>query len=329
MTGPGLVLVALVGAVVLAACGSGVEVTASASSVPTTTPAPTTSSTVPAPVEPPPEVVLLSGLRGSDGHLLRLHPAVGDVQHLTNTLRTTMEVAAGFRIERLSMEVEIDQTVEVTHVYGDQAIIYETTIDRYELVSSEGLPPGTEAQMDDLSDTYTGLTSTVQVDSRGQVHEAQIDPIVVESAPEELRPMMQQMVRQLGSTSLVFPEERVAVGATWRVESPIELIGVDLGQVANYRLVAADDDAYELVVSFDESSSRPGVIEMPGVPAGAAAVDHYAVDGEMTVNGAFTHVLPSRTSGTLSSDASFVIHDPSGDVSLDQSQDLRSASRSR
>lgn len=285
----------------VAACGSGVVVDEGAASDATSTTV--AAEEIEIPVEPPPEVVVTRRVIG-DTRELRLHPAIGDVQSVELEQTTRQTVTEGLQRFETRTVIRAGQTFVVDRVLGDQ-FEYTSTFDTYEVVRAEGLPPAAIDDLDEVAEGFVGAQMNGRMDSRGRVVDLKMTAPV--GLPDEIRPMFVQMVESLRNASALFPDEAVGVGATWVVETPLEMNGLDLGQRTTYELVDLGEDDYVLEGTIEQTTDRPGSIEMPGVPAGAVSIAEYSVGGTVTIRGSFSHIQPGTNTGTATASADFEV----------------------
>lgn len=290
----------------LAACGSGVVVDEGAASDATSTTV--AAEEIEIPVGPPPEVVVTRRVIG-DTRELRLHPAIGDVQSVVLEQTSRQTVSEGLQRFETRTVVRAEQTFVVDRVLGDQ-FEYTATFDSFEVVRAEGLPPAAIDDLDEVAEGFVGTQATGRMDSRGRIVDLKMTAPL--GLPDEIETMLVQMTESLRNASALFPDEAVGVGATWVVETPLEMNGLDLGQLTTYELVELGEDDYVLEGTIEQTSDRPGSIDMAGVPAGAVSIVDYSVGGIITIRGSFSHIQPGTNTGTATASADFEVEAPDG-----------------
>lgn len=290
----------------LAACGSGVVVDERAASDATSTTV--AAQEIEIPVEPPPEVVVTRRVVGETREL-RLHPPIGDVQAVEFEQTTRQTVSEGLQRFETRTVIRAEQTFVVGRVLGDQ-FEYTSTFDAYEVVRAEGLPPAAVDDLDVVAEGFVGAQTTGRMDNRGRIVDLKMTAPL--GLPDEIRPLFIQMAESLRSGSALFPEEAVGVGATWVVETPLEMNGLDLGQRTTYELVALGEDDYVLEGTVEQTTRRPGSVDAAGVPAGAVSIADYTVGGTVTIRGSFSHVQPGTNTSTATASAEFEAQAPDG-----------------
>jgi hypothetical protein len=238
-------------------------------------------------------VQLLSG-GDPDGHLLRLTPSVGDTQDITMTMHMVQQITESGTTFETESTMRATMTTEVVEVDEHGEITYTTTIENYEVLDVQG--EATAADIQQGLDPMIGSIQHGRVDARGRPLE--VDFGLDDALDPTMGEMMDQLGDQLQQMGAPWPSDPVAVGATWRVDWPLELFGADLAIATTYELVSFDEGEYEIRLTFDQQPAAPGPADLPGLPPGSVTITHYAQSGTSTLAGTLDQVIPTRNAGT-------------------------------
>jgi hypothetical protein len=236
-------------------------------------------------------VQLLSG-GDPEGHLLRLTPSVGDTQDITMTMHMVQQVTESGTTVEFESTLRATMTTEVVEV--DEQGEIASTIENYEVLDVQG--GATAADIQQGLDPMIGTSQHGRVDAQGRPLETDFG--LDEALDPAMGEMMDQLGDQLQQMGAPWPADPVAVGATWRVDWPLELFGADMAIATTYELVSFDEGEYEIRLTIDQEPAAPGPADLPGLPPGSVTITHYAQSGTSTVTGSLDQIMPSRTAGT-------------------------------
>ncbi len=135
------------------------------------------------------------------------------------------------------------------------------------------------AVLEEMSKTFAQITrvkGTQVITNRGFILRSTFDATGVES--EQLKAIIDSMQQSMKQLSNPLPKEPVGVGAKWKVDYDVELMGMALKQSANYEVVAMDGRKLELKVTLSQEA-KDTKMALPGMP-GAAQVEVKEIDSK-------------------------------------------------
>ena len=136
---------------------------------------------------------------------------------------------------------------------------------------------------------FEGTSGTLSTTASGQLIEADL------MLPDDIDPVLSsfatQIEDQFRSITIPFPEEPVGVGASWTVQTDLELSGVTSEMDSTYTLEELRGDRYTLAVEI-EQTTEPGEIEGGGEILSGNSTGTGRVDGDLGA------LLPIRSEAT-------------------------------
>lgn len=171
----------------------------------------------------------------------------------TQTGRFTTEMSGSMLGgQSITVDFEMAMTTEVVEVDEDGGGTLQITFDSTEVLDA---PTGADfSTLDDL----VGVSYSQEFDADGELGDVElIDEGALTDAQREA---FDEFGAQAQAASVAFPEEAVAVGATWSEETEIESEGIEIPMTFEYELVALDAETYtlEMTASSDFSDEIQG-----------------------------------------------------------------------
>lgn len=253
----------------------------------------------------PAEVSLVSG-GDANGTVLRLSPEEGSVEHATLTF--TQELDQLWQSDppetnttRFSFAIGLEVTVVEVTDEGD--IVTNWVYDSVDLLDTSGYPAEVLPSVEDGLEQLEGLELTQTTDSQGR-------PLGMElSLPEGMDPTMETTMRQTAdqfqSFDSPFPTEPVSEGASWEVEYPVEVEGIEVVTSYLYTLTGLDGTHYGLTTEFTQSIETGQEVEVPGM--GPGILEEIEAEGSGTIEGDLSRVLPTESAMEMSTRQVFSI----------------------
>lgn len=154
--------------------------------------------------------------------------------------------------QSLTVDFEMALSSEVTEVDEDGGGVMQITFDSTEVLEA---PAGADlSTLDDL----VGVTYTQEFDADGELGD--IELVDEDELTDGQRDAFEEFGSQAQAASVTFPDEAVAVGATWSEETEIESEGIEIPMTFEYELVALDAEIYtlEMTATSDFSDEIDG-----------------------------------------------------------------------
>ncbi len=129
--------------------------------------------------------------------------------------------------------------------------------------------PGVQPQVADAVRTAlvgtVGMTGSSIVSSRGFNRDATI--AVPDSAPAQVRQMIDGFKQSLSSMTVPFPEEPVGVGAKWDVHQKLTMNGIRIDQVIHVELLERSGNIIKIRNTVEQNAPKQKA-NPPGMPPG-------------------------------------------------------------
>jgi hypothetical protein len=184
--------------------------------------------------------------------VLRLHPAAGDKQALS----LTMKIGKSFN-SKMSLDSIVKQ------VGDDGNITYTLVMNDLSMDDVPGMAPAAAEAMKAAFAAAKGMSGTGTVSSQGVSGELKLatanrnDPVL-----SQLGGQIQELVGQL---VVALPAEAVGVGAKWEIKSRIKVQGIPVDQTASYELVSLEGETLTVKGTKAENAANK-TIENPAMP---------------------------------------------------------------
>lgn len=197
---------------------------------------------------------------------LRLKPILNLKEKLKMTMTMDMTMAVDGQIMpkldpvpiEMIMDLEVKQIQENGDIYADFAYS-EVNID-----NNSNLPPELVENIRSSLKQIIGLKGSFVIDDRGNNKEVKF--VMPESMNSNYKQMFEQMIDSLKGISSPLPSEEVGIGAQWQVSNSLNLNGINLNQVAVYKLSNLEETSLALDITLQQQA-EPQPINLPGQPA--------------------------------------------------------------
>ncbi|HSY17658.1 MAG TPA: DUF6263 family protein [Candidatus Acidoferrales bacterium] len=197
--------------------------------------------------------------------VLRLHPAVGDRQTMSMTMKMGMEMTTGGSampaMDIPAMLMTMDVAVKDISATGD--ITYEMVFTDATVASDASVAPAMAAAMKSSLAGMRGMTGTGKISTQGIV--SGVEMKLPAGADPQLSQTMGQMKDSFSSSATALPEEAVGPGAKWECQTRVKSQGMTIDQTINYELVSLDGDRLILRSTILQNAANQK-IESPAMP---------------------------------------------------------------
>lgn len=197
--------------------------------------------------------------------VLRLHPAVGDKQTMTMTLKMTMGMSAGGKIMP-AMDLPailMTMTTEVKDVSANGDASYDIAFDNASVAPDTNTPPTVAAAMKASLANLNNITASGKISAQGMNLGVQMN--VPSDASPQLSQTLEQMKSSLSSSSTPLPNDAVGPGAKWQYTSQIKSQGMTMRQTATFELVSVDGDKVTLQSTITQNAANQKM-QNPAMP---------------------------------------------------------------
>ena len=260
--------------------------TASASASAVTTVVATSGPVVASPAAPPAAkspVKLLDA--GSEPRtVLRLHPAAGDKQAVTMTMKMGMDMsAAGKQMPATDLPAMImSMDVAVKDIATDGDITYEMVFNNADIAAGIITLPAVATAMKTGLASINGMTGTGKMSNCGIVKSVEMK--MPATAAPQISQTLDQMKDSFSSSATPLPEEAVGPGAKWEYKTRLKSQGMNIDQTITCELVSVDGDVLNLHSTLTQNAANQKISNpaMPGLKMDLT---------KMTGNGTITTVL--------------------------------------
>lgn len=218
---------------------------------------------------------VISVLGAGEGETIELPVAyeAGQTASSSATFDTSIDISGGGTDETVSFAFRLDLTATVAEVDEDGGAVVNSTIDGAEWIEQ---PDGLE---DDLVANLVGLTYAETYDASGATESREL--VDDEGLSEDQRQAADEFLGQSESVAFAFPDDPVAVGATWTSEATVNSNGVEIPATYQYELVALDDESFTIELTYDS----PVDTEVDGTDVSGR------INGSGTITGAVDNPL--------------------------------------
>ena len=188
--------------------------------------------------------------------VLRLHPAAGDKQAVTMTMKMGMDMsAAGQTMPATAIPgMVMNLDVAVKNVAADGAIIYTMAFNDATIAADSNTPPAVVTAMQNALAGISGMTGTGEMTDRGVVKNVEMK-LPATAAAAALSQSIGQMKDSLSSSATPLPEEAVGAGARWEYKTRLKSQGMTLDQTMDFELVSMDGDHVTLRTTLTQSAA--------------------------------------------------------------------------
>lgn len=240
---------------------------------------------------------------------IRFKPTVNQKQIATMTMNMDMATSIAdqsFPKVNLPATVMTMDTV-VTQVDANGDIHYQFSYSDVDVVGNTTVPPKALEEIRSQIKKMVGTKGSVIVDNRGQTKASSF--VLPEGIDENLKKMMEQMSNSLDQMSLPLPKEAIGIGAKWRVSSSHPLSGMNLTQIATYKLVNLQDNVATLDLSIEQHAKQQK-LNQAGLPTGTTlTLESYHSQGEGQVTIPLNQLVPTRSTVSIRSNSEMKIRE--------------------
>jgi hypothetical protein len=235
-----------------------------------------------------------------------LHPAVGDKQSVTMTLKMDMAMnMAGNSMPAMNLPAMVmTMDSEVKDVSGGD-ISYTLVFSDADIVSDTNTMAVAATAMKAALAGLRGLTGTAKMSDRGVVKS--IDLKVPPEAGAQLGQTISQMKDSFSSSSSPLPEEAVGVGAKWEYRTKIKSQGMTMDQAMTFELASMDGDTLNLQTTIAQNAANQK-IENPAMPGVKVDLTKLTGTGSGTTSLDLNHLLPQTASIDESTDTQMSVN---------------------
>lgn len=170
--------------------------------------------------------------------------------------------------------MEMTMTADVKDIQIDK-INYAFELSGAKLLDDENVPEPVSKAMTDSLMKVIGLGGESTLNDRGRTLSAKMN--VPESAPADVRQILDGMQRSMQNVGAPMPDEPVGVGAVWEVQMDLELNGMQITQVATYTLKKLTSDSIDTDLTMKQSAKKQQM-KLPNLPPGTS-VELQSLDG--------------------------------------------------
>lgn len=197
---------------------------------------------------------------------LRLKPIANLKEKLKMTMTMDMTMAVdGQVMPKLDpLPIEMIMDLEVKKVEGNGDIYADFLYSEVNINNNSNTPPELVENMRAQLQQIVGLKGSFVIDSQGNNKE--VNFILPEGMDANYKQMFEKMVDSLKQLSSPLPVEEVGIGAQWQVSNTLNFNGINLNQVAVYKLSKLEETALTLDVTLQQQAA-PQAVNLPGQPA--------------------------------------------------------------
>lgn len=200
---------------------------------------------------------------------------------------TTMEVATTSTVDDASTELpDLRLTLDnrVTRTAGTEV----TVLQQITGAATPGLSGSARTQADEALAPLLGSGFTFQIARSGVELDLAVNP--PSGLSEDVSTLLTPTIIRLTTLTVPFPSEPIGPGASWQVETSLDLRDLAVRQVTTYTLASLDGDAYEIDVKVAQEFT--GAI-------GGVDIDDGAGSGSGSMRGSLASLAPlSATIGS-------------------------------
>jgi hypothetical protein len=197
--------------------------------------------------------------------VLRLHPAAGDKQTVTMTMKMGMDMGGAAKstpavnIPAIVMNMD----VEVKSISADGDIFYTMTFNDATVADDTNTLPAIAAAMKTSLAGISGMTGTGEMSDCGIVKNVEMK--LPATAAPQLQQTIGQMKNSFNSSATPLPEEAVGPGARWEYRTMLKSQGMNIDQTVNCELVSIEGDRLTLRTTITQSAANQK-IQNPAMP---------------------------------------------------------------
>lgn len=187
--------------------------------------------------------------------------------------------------------MEFDMAITVDEATSERI---DSTFGYHDVKIDRGADPSIAAGIERTLAGFEDITGTMSTTSSGQLLEADLE--VPEGLDPTLGALTTQIEEQFRSITVPFPAEPVGVGATWTVDTELELSGVNTQLHATYTLEQLRGKEYVLATEIEQTIEEGEIEGTPGKILGGDSTGSGEITGRL--DSLFPVRLDFSTEGT-------------------------------
>jgi hypothetical protein len=195
---------------------------------------------------------------------LRFQPTVNDRETAVMVLKMEMGMSlGGSQLVKVKVPTNVITTnMRIAKVEDNGDIHAQFSYSDVRVLADEGVPPELVGIMRSQMKQLTGLKGDFVVDRQGKpksanfVLPAGIDPTVKQT--------LDQFSSSLNQLSFILPAEPIGAGAKWRGTTTLNINGINLTQIATFKLTSIQDNVANLDVAIEQKAAEQQ-LSLPGL----------------------------------------------------------------
>jgi hypothetical protein len=228
-----------------------------------------------------PSAVKLLNAGSEPRKVLRLHPKVGDHQTLSMTLKMNMGMSMGGNsLPAMNIPTTVmTANILVQDVSPAGEITYKMVYGTPTVAADASAMPAVVDAMKSAMAGLSGVSGIGKVSSNGAGKDLEM------SVPDGASPQVIQSIGQMkgvfSSSSIIYPDEAIGVGAKWEYTAKLKSQGMSIDQTMDYEVVSIQGDQITLRGVIRQQAANQ-MIESPAMPG--MKVNLTKMDGTSTAN---------------------------------------------
>lgn len=230
---------------------------------------------------------------------LRFQPQANFQQSATMTVKTDLATSIGGKPVSSFKQPAIVITLQtkVTKIDSNGDIHYEFSYSDVDLVDNTNLPPQVLDKLRSQMQKLVGLKGSAIVDNYGKTKKANL--VLPTGLDPSLKQSIEQFSNSLDQFSSPLPQQAVGVGARWRVNSNLNMGGMNFRQITTYQLVNLTKGVATLKINVEQIAPSQK-LTIPGLPQGVTLnLNSYKGMGQGQAIVPLNKLLPTRSSMSL------------------------------
>jgi hypothetical protein len=266
---------------------------------------------------PTPEVAVLEA-GSAPREALRFAPAVGAPEGMRMTLRFGVDQSgvSDASLNTPPLRATIAATLQDITPTGDLHASF--SYPAFEVLKGNGATARQRRAVEQALAGLGALSGDLTVTTRGALIDSNVE------LPPDLDPSVAQLIGQLSDQfrdiTVPLPEQEVGVGGRWRATTQLDVSGIDVRQVYDYRLEKRTGSTLELDVRGTQTA-KPQTVESPG--GVTLQVERYKTTFRGSTTLDLTRLLPVASRITGRGNQTFDVRAGGESGELSQRLDIR------
>jgi hypothetical protein len=200
---------------------------------------------------------------------LRFQPTVNQRETAVMILRMEMGMSfGGNQVVKVKIPTNVITTDMTTTKVDDNGDIHaQFNYSDVQVLADEGVPRELVGVMRSQMKKLAGVRGELALDRQGRPKAASF------TVPGEVDPVIKQMLDQLSGSinqlSFPLPTEAIGAGAKWRGTTTLSFNGINLTQIATFKLTSLQDNVANLDVTIEQKADQQQ-LALPGLPTTAS-----------------------------------------------------------